>query len=110
MSCTREGQRGPGAQDRAPLAPTPAPAAPRERRLPQRLLLAPSPRTPAGLQLRLGSGSREAEGRRCDSPPRSLPASVSPRVRRRQRLPSARLRLDRAAAAAPPSPASLAPL
>ncbi|CAM9568630.1 unnamed protein product [Rangifer tarandus platyrhynchus] len=62
MSCTREGQRQPGAQDRAPLAPTPAPAAPRERRLQQRLLLAPSPpqtrraATPARLRLPRSGG------------------------------------------------------
>lgn len=53
-----------------------------------------------------GSRSPPEEGRRCDSPPRPLPASVSPRARRR-RLPSSRLPLDSSAAAAPPSPASL---
>ena len=65
----------------------------------------PRPCTPARLQLRLRSSSREAEGRRCDSPPRPLPASVSPRVRRRrQRLPSARLPLDSATARRAPLP------
>lgn len=53
-----------------------------------------------------GSRSPPEEGRRCDSPPRPLPASVSPAARRR-RLPSSRLPLDSSAAAAPPSPASL---
>lgn len=109
MSCT-----GNGCEDRVPrtarlLAPTPAPARPRARGSPQQQLPAPpAPRTPALAATPMCPGSRESEGRRCDSPPRPLPASVSPPERRqqqrRQRLPSARLPLDSTAARRAPLP------
>lgn len=43
MSCARAGLRGPGPQDFALLAPTPAPAAPGARGSPQQPLTAPPP-------------------------------------------------------------------
>lgn len=84
---------------RAPSAPVPAAAAPG----------APPPPNLPAYPLRLRR-SGEAEGRRCDSPPWLLLASVSPRARQRQRrrqrqrLPSARPLDSTDACRAPSSP------
>lgn len=88
----------------APRSPaSPAPAAPESASSPVAARGSRSPANPPSCRSRSGP----AEGRRYDSPPLPLPASVSPRTRRR-RLPSSRLPLDSTAAAAPPSPATLA--
>lgn len=88
----------------APRSPaSPAHAAPESASSPVAARGSRSPANPPSC----GSRSGPAEGRRCDSPPLPLPASVSPRARRRC-LPSSRLPLDSTAAAAPPSPATLA--
>lgn len=82
---------------------SPAPAAPESASSPVATKGSRSPANPPSC----GSRPGPAEERRCDSPPLPLPASVSPRAKRR-RLPSSRLPLDSTAAAAPPSPVTLA--
>lgn len=95
-SCTREGQRGPGAQVRArPSRPPPAPAAPRERRLPRRgFWRSLAPAHPPGCN----SGSAPAPEKR-----RERAAT-----HRLGQLPASVLAAGEAAAvaAAPPPPAS----